>query len=96
MADFVEQAIAANKVCMLSWEQCPYCVRAKAILEPIAPDLKVYLIDKMSNGDEIKNAVYKKYNHETVPAIFIDGNFIGGCSDIQELQQQGKLEAMVK
>lgn len=95
MSAFLEKAIVANRVVMFSWLRCPYCVRAKSILEPMSPDMKVYYIDSMREGDAISNAIAQKYHHDTVPAIFISGKFIGGCSDIEVLQKTGALAPML-
>lgn len=82
-----------HQVVMFSWVHCPFCVRAKAILNPLVKDMKVYEVDEMPNGEELRKQIYAAYKHETVPAIFIHGEFVGGCSDIQDLQKKGQLEA---
>lgn len=49
----------------------------------------------MSEGNSIKQALESQYNHSTVPAIFINGSFIGGCSDLESLQGSGQLQQML-
>lgn len=87
----VAELIPQHKVVMFSWVHCPFCVRAKEILKPYASDMKVYEVEEMENGEDLRAQLYKSYQHETVPAIFINGEFIGGCSDLQALQQSGEL-----
>eukprot|EP00796_Vickermania_ingenoplastis_P008726 gene8726-6132_t len=88
----VAQLIQANKVVMFSWVSCPFCVKAKEILNPLVKDMKVYECDQMPNGEELRKQIYQTYKHETVPAIFFNGEFIGGCDSIQALKASGELE----
>ncbi|KAG5499229.1 hypothetical protein JIQ42_04042 [Leishmania sp. Namibia] len=87
----VAELITRNKVVMFSWVTCPFCVRAKEILQPLSTDMCVYECDQMPDGEELRKQILKTYNHETVPAIFINGEFIGGCSDLQALHKSGAL-----
>ncbi|KAG5501430.1 hypothetical protein JKF63_03243 [Porcisia hertigi] len=91
MSATVAELIRQNKVVMFSWVHCPFCVRAKDILKPLVKDLKVYECDELPNGEDLRAQILKTYNHETVPAIFIDGDFIGGCSDLQSIEKSGVL-----
>lgn len=91
----IESMASKNEVVMFSWIHCPFCVRAKEILKPIAKDMKVYECDEMSNGEDLRNQIYKTYQHETVPAIFIRGKFVGGCDDLQKLKSSGELAKML-
>ncbi|KAH9592999.1 Glutaredoxin [Trypanosoma melophagium] len=86
---------STNKVVMFSWVTCPYCVRAQKVLQPMTNDVKVYHVDEMEEGQALRDEIKKLYNHETVPAIFINGEFVGGCSDLEELNKQGKLAEML-
>lgn len=91
MSATVAELATQHKVVMFSWVHCPYCVRAKEILKPIAKDMQIYECDEMANGEDLRAQILKSYNHETVPAIFINGEFIGGCSDLQAIQKSGEL-----
>lgn len=101
MTTSVAELIKANKVVMFSWIHCPFCVRAKEILsqfeakKQIKLDKVVYEVDTMSNGEDLRAQIKKAYNHETVPAIFINGQFIGGCSELQSLNAAGKMEPLL-
>ncbi|KEG13597.1 glutaredoxin [Trypanosoma grayi] len=85
----------ANKVVMFSWVTCPYCNRAEKLLQPMTTDLKIHYVDKMGEGEALREEIRKLYQHETVPAIFINGEFVGGCSDVEALDREGKLSAML-
>ncbi|EPY35685.1 glutaredoxin 3 [Strigomonas culicis] len=91
----VAELVAKSKVVVFSWIHCPFCVRAKDILKPLVKDLQVYEVDTMPNGEDLREQIFKQYEHDTVPAIFINGKFIGGCSDLQALQKSGELSKLL-
>lgn len=47
------------------------------------------------DGQVIQLALYDKTGQRTVPNIFVQGNHIGGNSDLQSLHEQGKLRPML-
>lgn len=96
MSGKVAQLVAANSVVIFSWVRCPFCVKAKALLGGLSKDVAIYDIDKMPEGDALHQEIIQTTNHETVPAIYIKGQFIGGFSDVDALHKQGKLEAMLQ
>lgn len=78
-----------KKVIIYTFETCPFCIRAKRLLNN--KGIEFTEID-------ITNEKYKLYelktktNSSTVPQIFIDDEFIGGCDDIVELHKKGKFD----
>lgn len=71
---------------------CPYCVRAKSLL-----DRKGFKYEEISAEDEsVRNEMLKKSGGmRTVPQIFIGDEHVGGCDELYELERQSKLDAMV-
>lgn len=96
MTGKLSQLVAADSVVIFSWVTCPYCAKAKALLGDMTKDLAIYDIDQMPEGDALHKEIIQATKQETVPAIFIKGQFIGGASDVEELHKQGKLEPMIK
>lgn len=84
-----------HKVVVFEWVHCPYCVRAHDILKPLCQDIKYYQVENMPNGEQLRKQIYDLYKHETVPAIFINGKFVGGCDDLQKAQSSGELSKML-
>lgn len=72
---------------------CPYCVRAKNLLN--AKDVDFKEIDL--TGDDVgREALLKRSNGmRTVPQIFINGQHIGGCDNLYELEEKGELEKLL-
>ncbi len=68
---------------------CPYCVQAKALLA----QKKIKFEDHdISNNPSLRKKISDSVGgYGTVPMIFLDGNFIGGYSELQRLDRQGGL-----
>ena len=61
---------------------CPYPKRAKKILCEKFNNIKIIETDADEQGGNYRKIIENKYNHSTVPVIFINKNFIGGLSDL--------------
>ena len=83
----LDQLISAKRVVVFSSTFCPFCVRAIALLKSLTQEMDVH----DPAPADVRAEILQRYNHRTVPAIFISGNFIGGNSELQALHQQGKL-----
>jgi glutaredoxin 3 len=70
---------------------CPYCARAKSLLEKKGVDyIDIDVIENTAKRDEM---VERAGGRQTVPQIFIDGEHIGGSDDLYALERAGKLDA---
>ena len=72
---------------------CPACDLAKQILKQKGADFKEFLMD--DKPEELK-ALIEKTKMKTVPQIFINGQLIGGCSDMMDLDKQNKLDILLR
>lgn len=45
---------------------------------------------------ELREGIKRFSNWPTIPQVYIDGKFIGGCDICQEMHQQGELEPLAK
>jgi glutaredoxin 3 len=72
---------------------CGYCVRAKRLLAMRGADYEEISID----GDQDLRAtmIARANGRTTVPQIFINGKHVGGCDDLFELEQDGKLAELL-
>lgn len=76
-----------------TWSTCPYCRRAKELLNQKDVDFTEYKID----GDEDARAKMSERanGRRSVPQIFIDGKHIGGCDDLHALEDKGELDKLL-
>ena len=78
----------SKKAEIYTWSYCPYCKRAKQLLERKNIPYEEYIID---GNDEKKKELFEQTNQDTVPYVFVDGNFIGGFDDLSQMNKEGKL-----
>jgi glutaredoxin 3 len=72
---------------------CPYCTRAKALL-----DRKGIPYDEIHapHGSEARaQAISRSGGRTTVPQVFIDGRPVGGSDDLHALDRAGRLDALL-
>ncbi len=71
---------------------CPYCHRAKALLDAKG----VAYEERDASGGAARDEMLARSNgRSTVPQIFIAGQHVGGCDDLYALEAAGKLEPML-
>ncbi|MCP9926703.1 glutaredoxin 3 [Cyanobium sp. CH-040] len=83
----------AAKVEIYTWRFCPFCIRAKALLDRKGVDYTEYAID----GDEASRAVMAERadGRRSLPQIFIDDAGIGGCDELHALERAGRLDPLL-
>ena len=72
---------------------CPYCIRAKRLLDQKKVDYREISVDfdSASRTEMIQRAG----GRTTVPQIFVYGRHVGGCDDLSELEMVGELAALL-
>ena len=78
-----------NPVKMYTTQVCPYCVRAKALLKQrgVAEIQEIRIDLDPVQRDHMIHITGRR----TVPQIFIGDTHVGGCDDLVELDQAGRL-----
>lgn len=79
------------KVTLYTTPYCPYCRRAKMLLQ--SKEAEFEEIDVSDDAE--RDALVQRTHWQTVPQIFIGTEFIGGYDQLQELEDDGKLDAML-
>jgi glutaredoxin 3 len=69
---------------------CPYCARAKSLLERKGVAYREISLDE--EPGRRAEMVERAHGGRTVPQIFIDGEHVGGCDDIMALDRAGRLD----
>ena len=78
-----------QKIIIYTTTTCPYCVRAKALLDRKGATYQEINVEDPSIREEM---IQKAGGRKTVPQIFIGDFHVGGCDDLYELEKQGKLD----
>lgn len=70
-----------NGVVMLTFENCPFCVKAREILNDLGTPFTDIKIDGLPENNAIRCELGKAYDQTSVPAIFAKKEFLGGCNN---------------
>ena len=77
-----------TRVKIYTTSSCPFCIRAKRLLE--ARGIPFEEID-VGNDDALREEIMQRTGRRTVPQIFIDERSIGGFEELAALDAAGKL-----
>ena len=80
-------------VTIYSTTVCPYCIRAKQLLEHKGIEYKE--INLSNEAPDVRIELMQRTNHRTVPQIFIKDQFIGGFDQLYALEREGKLDELL-
>ena len=72
---------------------CPYCVRAKRLLEK--KNVAYQEID-VSWDDAERERLMQRTGRRTVPQIFIGDRHVGGSDDLHALDARGELDRLLQ
>lgn len=78
----------ASNIEIYTKDYCPYCTMAKDYFRN--RNLEFTEIDLSKKPDELAT-LKERTHHMTVPQIFVDGEFIGGYTDMVARLKQGTL-----
>jgi alkyl hydroperoxide reductase subunit F len=81
-----------SKIEIYSKEWCPYCNKAKALLQ--SKELEYQEID-ITHDEVREQQMMERSRRQTVPQIFIDGISVGGYDDVAHLNATGELDRML-
>ena len=94
----IDEKVKNNKIVLFmkgtpDFPQCGFSAHTVEILKsygvPFATE------DVLSNP-AVRDGIKRYTNWPTIPQIFIDGKFVGGCDILHELHERGQLEPMLK
>jgi glutaredoxin 3 len=74
-------------------ETCPYCVRAKRLLQK--KNVPYEEID-VSWDDQARMRLIQSTGRRTVPQIFIGDRHVGGSDELHALEARGELDSLLQ
>lgn len=76
-----------------TWSMCPFCIRAKALLDKKNVAYTEYCID---GDNKARSQMTERANgRSSLPQIFINDALVGGCDDLHALERQGELDTLL-
>jgi glutaredoxin 3 len=72
---------------------CPYCQRAKALL-----NTKNLVVNEINVDDDarFREEMIARSGRRTVPQIFVGETHVGGCDDLFALEGRGELDRLIE
>jgi len=99
---FIDSQMKTAKIFVVSKTSCKACKKAKKLLNQLVirtgtfPSVfEVDTLDRKSKKALIKY-LFGKTGIKTVPQIWVNGRFLGGNDDIQQLHREGRLVSLIR
>ncbi len=94
----IETDIKANQVVLYMkgtpvFPQCGFSARVVQILSHIGVPFKGV---NVLEDAEIREGIKAYANWPTIPQLYVQGEFVGGCDIIMEMFQAGELQSLMK
>ncbi len=87
--------IIIHTVIIYTLTYCPYCTKAKVLLNQKNISYKEIIVDNYDNVRRLELQI-KANGQNTLPQIFINNKHIGGCDTLYKLEEEGKLDELVQ
>jgi glutaredoxin 3 len=81
------------RVIMYATSWCPYCARAKELLERKGVELEEIDVDA---SPEARKEMLARSGRRTVPQIFIGETHVGGSDELYDLDARGGLDKLLQ
>ena len=98
IAERIQSDIESNKILiyMKGNPQMPQCGFSAATVEVFNALDVPYETRDVLQDPELRQGIKEFSNWPTIPQVYINGKFVGGCDIVLEMHQQGQLEPIVK
>jgi glutaredoxin 3 len=85
--------MATPKITVYTKQRCPYCVRAKALLER-----KGFAFEEIDveRDEALRTWLHERTGQLTVPQVFAGERSLGGYTDVAALDSEGKLDPILR
>ena len=94
----IDQQVKKNKVMLYmkgnpQFPQCGFSAHTVEILQSYGVPFQT---EDVLQDPEIREGIKQYSNWPTIPQVYIDGKFVGGCDIVSELHERGELEPILK
>jgi len=94
--DFIAKAVAENPVVLFmkgdaEQPMCGFSALVVQILDHLGVD---YATVNVLANDEIRQGIKSFSNWPTIPQLYVQGEFVGGCDIVKEMFQAGELKPL--
>ncbi|MBI3589979.1 MAG: Grx4 family monothiol glutaredoxin [Candidatus Melainabacteria bacterium] len=93
----IDKDVKSNKVViyMKGTKDAPQCGFSAAVVDAFNSLGVSFQTRDVLSDNELREGIKKYSNWPTIPQVFINGKFIGGCDITRELYQSGELQKLL-
>ena len=93
----ISDLVAQNRVVLFMkgtrrMPQCGFSTQVVQILDQLLPSYET--VDVL-NSPEMRNGIKAFSQWPTIPQLYVDGKFIGGCDIVREMNASGELQKLI-
>lgn len=95
--DFITQAISSERVFlfMKGTPEAPNCGFSALVVQVLnLVGVPYGAFDVLSN-DAIREGIKQFSEWPTIPQLYVDGEFVGGCDIVREMYESGELQTLL-
>ncbi len=95
---FIEHEVKSNPIVLFMkgsklFPQCGFSGRVVSILSTLDVE---FVAHDVLQSERLRQGIKDYTGWPTIPQLFINGEFIGGCDIVIELAENGELEKLIK
>lgn len=96
--DTIRQQVEGHPVVLYmkgspQFPQCGFSATATQLLKMSGVD-NIFTVDVLQDAD-IREGIKQFANWPTIPQLYVNGEFVGGCDIMREMYQSGELQKLV-
>lgn len=99
---FVEEVIADEQqpVVVFALEWCEFCWSIRKFFAKVGIDYRSIDLDSVPYqegqlGQRIRAVLGERTGMQTIPQVFIGGEFVGGCTDVFDGWKEGRIQSLL-
>jgi len=94
----IEGLIASDRVVvfMKGNRRAPQCGFSAQVVQILDAHLPSYTTVDVLQDAEVRQGIKDFTNWPTIPQVYVDGEFVGGCDIVTEMYQSGELEKLLE
>jgi monothiol glutaredoxin len=94
----IQSLVDANKILifMKGNREIPMCGFSAAVVQVFNHLGVPYETVDVLEDSQIREGVKSFSNWPTIPQVYVDGKFVGGCDIVRDLYERGELESLVR
>ena len=94
----IKETVGSHRVVLYmkgspDFPQCGFSAQAIKMLDAVGAR-EVYTVDVLQDAD-VRQGIKEFANWPTIPQLYVNGEFVGGCDIMMEMYQNGELQKVL-